>query len=439
MFMVRRIGWVLGISALLIATVFSVGAQAAELEVGTPLDDELSDSRTTAEYTFEGEADQVVSVSVTSDDFDTYVTITNADGDVLAQDDDSGGSLDSLVGFLRLEESGTYTVEVSSVNSTYGSFTVSVDTTEVLTIGIGDEVEGELSTVETTQSYVFEGESGQSITATLISEDFDTTLALLDSNGNQIAYNDDGAGNGDSLIAFFEIPANGTYTFQVAAYSTSYGDYTLSVESPTVENVELGTPIEASFGGASSLYFRLEADAGSVLNISVDSEADTTVILRDSGSYELFRDEDSGSGDNPEITNYSLTYSSDFYLIEVLSVDGDSEESVTVTVEAAELPSLNDGAQTINLSSNSVSRVFTYAAEADETVRITVSIDGDVAGSPTVTIYQGDLYIGYLNGTYTTEVSAVFTVAEAGDLNIRVEDYTFYSDGEMTISVEVVE
>jgi hypothetical protein len=437
--MLRRIGLLLGISALLAASVFSVGAQASELEVGTPLDDELSDSRTTAEYTFEGESNQVVSISVVSDDFDTFVTVRNADGDVLAQDDDSGGSLDSLVGFLRLDESGTYTVEVSSVNSSYGSFTVTVETTEVLTIGIGDELEGELSSAQPTQSYIFEGETGQSVTALLVSEDFDTTLTLLDSSGNQIAYNDDGGGNGDSLIAFFEVPSTGTYTFQVAAYSTTDGDYSLSLESPSVENIEFGTPLEASFDGSSSLYFRLDADVGSVLNISVDSDADTTLVLRDSGNYELIRDEDSGSGDNPEITDYSLTYSSDFYLIEVVSVDGDSEESVTVTVEAAELPSLNEGAQTINLSANSVSRVFTYAAEADQTIRITVNINGDVTGSPTVTIYQGDLYVGYMNGTYTTEVSGVFTLEDEGDLNIRLEDYTFYSDGEMTISVEVVE
>ncbi|MDJ0708069.1 MAG: PPC domain-containing protein [Leptolyngbyaceae cyanobacterium MO_188.B28] len=80
--------------------------------------------------------------------------------------------------------------------------------------------------------YLFEGESGQTVTITMASEEFDTLLILLDPEGEEIAVNDDYGGTLNSTIVT-TLPASGSYTILAGSYSGQGGVYDVSVRPAT--------------------------------------------------------------------------------------------------------------------------------------------------------------------------------------------------------------
>lgn len=77
--------------------------------------------------------------------------------------------------------------------------------------------------------YTFNGRSGQRITLNLTSNEFDTYLILLDSNGENIADNDDFQGGTNSHITI-TLPRTGEYSVIVNGYdSSSRGAYELAI------------------------------------------------------------------------------------------------------------------------------------------------------------------------------------------------------------------
>jgi hypothetical protein len=95
------------------------GSEARLLRPGSTVSGELvstdptlSDGSHYHEWTFQGRAGDRLSLSLESDDFDTYVAVQSGD-DVLASNDDSGGTTNSALQ-VNLPGSGAYTVVVTS-------------------------------------------------------------------------------------------------------------------------------------------------------------------------------------------------------------------------------------------------------------------------------------------------------------------------------------
>ncbi|TGO03371.1 hypothetical protein PN36_07735 [Candidatus Thiomargarita nelsonii] len=66
-------------------------------------------------YTFQGEMDEGVNIGLKSSEFDSYLRILDSVGNVLRQNDDSGGGQDALIEDFVLPDSGQYFVWISSV------------------------------------------------------------------------------------------------------------------------------------------------------------------------------------------------------------------------------------------------------------------------------------------------------------------------------------
>ncbi|MBD2104060.1 PPC domain-containing protein [Leptolyngbya sp. FACHB-261] len=79
------------------------------------------------DYTFSSRAEDRVEIDLSSDDFDTLVTVLNPDGTFLAENDDGpGGGTNSLL-FARLDKAGTYTIRVQAFGGAGGGpFTLKV-------------------------------------------------------------------------------------------------------------------------------------------------------------------------------------------------------------------------------------------------------------------------------------------------------------------------
>ena len=80
--------------------------------------------------TFEGESGDVVSVTMVSEAFDTYLVLQAPDGSVVAQNDDRASDFNSEIS-TTLSQSGTYTVWCSSWNeSATGVYELTLERTD---------------------------------------------------------------------------------------------------------------------------------------------------------------------------------------------------------------------------------------------------------------------------------------------------------------------
>jgi tetratricopeptide (TPR) repeat protein len=76
-------------------------------------------------YSFEGVADQVMTIELKSDDFDTMLVLKGPNGEVLTSNDDYGGTLNSTI-VLALPTSGSYSAVASSFTGSGGSYQIEV-------------------------------------------------------------------------------------------------------------------------------------------------------------------------------------------------------------------------------------------------------------------------------------------------------------------------
>jgi len=212
-------------------------------------DDVLSADRSFFDvYTFEGRRGQQVAIDMVSPEFDTYLILLAPDGSELAQDDDGSGSTNARI-VLTLPLDGTYTVVANSYRGgETGRYALRASTLDgrpsqpsapsapnnalvrhegILVPGAGTATlpDGSLY-----KEYTFEGRTGQSVTMTLESPDFDTYLILLDARGNKLAENDDaGQGTTNSQLTV-RLPDSGVYRVLVNAYDRrGRGRYRLTI------------------------------------------------------------------------------------------------------------------------------------------------------------------------------------------------------------------
>jgi tetratricopeptide (TPR) repeat protein len=78
------------------------------------------------EHTFTATAGEPIRISVTSDQFDTVLSLVNPDGEEIAYNDDYGGSLNSTI-ITTVPADGTYTIQVRAFGgSQFGDYTLTV-------------------------------------------------------------------------------------------------------------------------------------------------------------------------------------------------------------------------------------------------------------------------------------------------------------------------
>src|SRR5215204_2777133 len=80
---------------LSLVALFAVPAFAQtgdSISVGDTVTGELTDDEPQAIFTLEAEADMIVNISLTSELFDTYLTLQDEDGSIISTNDDSSGT-----------------------------------------------------------------------------------------------------------------------------------------------------------------------------------------------------------------------------------------------------------------------------------------------------------------------------------------------------------
>jgi hypothetical protein len=251
---------------------------------------------------------QALTVTVSSSDFDTYVMVNPPAGDRGENDDctdgettrscvampaGQGGSYEILVTSYEAGETGAYTLETSTGGSGGGG-------------GSGDQVfRGALSTDDDTD---FDGEfvdtypirlaAGQTITATVTSDDFDTWVLVRPPSGD-VEFNDDCTeGETTRSCLTYTATAAGQYDVRVTSYAVGEtGSYVLTVSGddgggtvrpsdpvPSAGDVTRGTLASGDVTLRSGEYVdthRVQVQAGQTLSVEVaSSDFDTYVMVK---------------------------------------------------------------------------------------------------------------------------------------------------------------
>ncbi|MEL6325966.1 MAG: trypsin-like peptidase domain-containing protein [Cyanobacteria bacterium J06626_23] len=195
-------------------------------------------------YEFSGRAGQRVSIEMASQQIDPYLILVGPDGEDLGQDDDGAGGLNARIE-VTLPQSGTYVV----LANTYGAGEQGSYNLSVASLGAGSAMGGsapsgylinergqldvndsQLSDNSFYDEYWFEGQAGQRVVISMVSDEFDTFLLLLDESGERLAQNDDASGTSNAEIVL-TLPRTGAYRVIANAYDASgRGQYQLTVE-----------------------------------------------------------------------------------------------------------------------------------------------------------------------------------------------------------------
>ena len=175
-------------------------------------------------------------VEMNSQQFDTYLVVQDNDGKTIAEDDDSGGGLNSRL-LLTPTKDGVFKIHAAALGGN-GNFLLKVkeaaaasDPKKVYDPAKGIvALEGNISNDTKAIVYQVKLEKGMRYQIDLMSRTFDAFLTLNDVDGKKIAEDDDGGIGLNSRIVI-EAETSGTYRIIASSLGmTGRGSFQLTIE-----------------------------------------------------------------------------------------------------------------------------------------------------------------------------------------------------------------
>jgi hypothetical protein len=443
------------------------------INIGDTTSSSIAEAAGPATFVFDGSANQMVTITLESNVFDAYVQLLDADGQVVAEDDDSAGNLNARISDALLTEDGRYTINVSSFSgSASGDFTLTLEeagfgdvpTLESGTptptpsgetinassgaINIGDTVNGTLPEDTRAALFTFEGSAGDVVTITLTSSDFDSYLSLKNEDGQEVAYDDDSAGNLNARITNLPLPSDGTYTIEATSFGSFVsGAFTLTLEAGGGIQATATPTVIISEGGAISLgdtingaltdenntaSYTFEGNIGQIVRLTLESEDfDPYLSLMHPSGVEIASDDDSAGDLNARIADFELP-TNGMYIITVSSASGHGQGEFTLSTTSAAIqptveptpvisaPGTISMGETIASTLTDGPNAHTFEGQAGQVVTIELdSVDFDA----------------YLQLKDADESELASDDDGAGNLNALIENFTLPTDGTYTIVV----
>jgi hypothetical protein len=389
-------------------------------------------------YRFSGSAGDTVTITMSraGGDLNSYLYLLDGQGQLLFEDNDSGGDNGDARIVYTLPADGAYLIVATRLGqaqgTTSGSYLLELssdavappplveETEPVLppdyqpfpVITYGETVQGELSSAKFMDVYVFLGSQGDPITVDLVSlnkdeaNGLDPLVILLDDARIPLADNDDivDGVERDSHLEF-TLPRTAYYAIVATRFDqdagTTAGPYELTLNGPggTAETagpaetavisqapitrlspipLAPDTPSQATFEAGAALY-SFTAESGSLIDVSVttDPGLDSVLILADENLNEVLS---SGTG---QLTGITVPKTGE-YLVILAPRFGPANASgggyilaLTQGVQETAGPvgpqSITYGS-TVNgvIDNEQVSQTYTFTGSAGDPVRITM-------------------------------------------------------------------
>ena len=307
---------------------------AQPIAFGTPVEGALTESdgkgvgdATADVYRFDGQEGQRIRIDMSSDAFDTYIELFDANRVSLAQDDDGAAGTNSRL-TVTLPATGAYFIEARAFSDATGPYSLSVSEVEPEkapeTLAFGSPIQGEISETDARDGddrgfdvFAFRGVAGQRVQAIMRSGDFDTFLQVgrAGMEFEALAYDDDGLGEGTDSRLSYTLPEDGDYVLRVSPLgSGGEGLYALELKDRGPQ------PLPGSvLVGATARGFLTEADATAednsfydayhvtlkanekLLITMVSNEVDSLLVVgreQEDGSFEVLQSDDDSLSDS---------------------------------------------------------------------------------------------------------------------------------------------
>lgn len=295
----------LGIALMFVGGVVAQ-PEGREIQPGVPVCDVTLGNTSSDTWYFDANAEDVVTISMVSNEFDGMLMVYDSADNVLGENDDSGGNLNPLIANLMLPYSGRYRIVASSFSSgTTGDYSLSLDNQ----LSLGQTITSSLSSSEG-DTWSFEGTPNEVVTISMVGNEFDGYLELY-ADGNLIATDDDSGGNLNPLIAGFQLPRANEYMVVARSYASNVlgVEYSLSLGQGNVSSnqLEYGQTINSILGSSDSNRWTFSGRAGDTVTISmVSNEFDSYMELYDQNNNLAAFDDDSGGNRNSLIAYFTL-------------------------------------------------------------------------------------------------------------------------------------
>ncbi|WP_029417828.1 PPC domain-containing protein [Brevundimonas bacteroides] len=270
-------------------------------------DDGQNDSGVIADgYTFEGRAGQRVVVTMSSDDFDTWLDLYAGEGGgryVVDSDDDGAGEGTNSRLTYTLAEDGLYSIEARGFSEDgRGDYeltlTEAAPEPEPTPLAYGRTIEGEINAGDPRDddnrgfdAFRISGQEGNRIQLIMRSGDFDTYLQIGSPEGDfyALASDDDGLGEGTDSRLNYILPSTGDFIVRAGPlFSDADGLYSLELvdrgPQPAPGSIIVGATARGSLGEDDAIAedgsfydaYRISVKAGDKLRLTmVSNEFDT--------------------------------------------------------------------------------------------------------------------------------------------------------------------
>ncbi len=263
--------------ALMLAAAFPAAAQQA-IAVGQTVQGELRGEP--AAYTFSAKAGDLIVATLESTDFDALLVLTDASGQEIARDDDSGGSGNSRLSHM-IAASGSYTLLAQGYDSAAsGAFTLSLESLTPTKLTIGEPVEVQAAS-GLPPVLMFSARAGQVLDLIAVSaEDDDVRLGVKGADGYEIASDDNSGPGVSAYLRAFTVPEDGTYLVEI---TSPLGQELTGVVTVTAKPAELLTlsaePQVITLGAEyDKEVLSFEAQAGAVYRLTIRAVGDTQAV-----------------------------------------------------------------------------------------------------------------------------------------------------------------
>ena len=254
-------------------------------------------------------------------DTDTMGAIYDSTGALLAADNDDGEGMNFDVS-ASIVSVGAYYVRVTGAGTDTGMYSLTVafipdhhsnDRDSATPVISGAAIAGNINP-DTDQDYF-------SIQVTLMNDLTTLTAtttgvtntigAIYDSEGNELAMNDDG-GEGMNFVISASIVSAGTYYVRVTSAGTDTGMYSLTVTSMAGDHgndrdsatpVTSGTPVAGNINpNTDQDYFSIQVPGAGTLRATSTGDTDTMGTIYDSTGAQLAANDDDGEGMNFDVS-----------------------------------------------------------------------------------------------------------------------------------------
>ncbi len=384
-------------------------------------------------YTFTGSAGQIVTFSLASDDVDTYLILRDGEGVVIAENDDTGGSLNSQIGPFQLTEDTTYEVVATTYSYVYsgefinGAFTLSAIETVPTVIEYDALTEGVLSLDgDTSMAYAFEGGAGDVVTIDLSSFSYSLYIQVFGPNGTV----NQSTSGGSALLGPVILPSDGLYVVIVTSYDLyEASDYSFVVSTIEPLPIAYDEPLTNSFSAEDTIYvYTFEGAIGDGLDVTVASEGavDTRITITAPSGTVIASDDDSGVGFDPELMGIILTEDGTYSLLVQPYITGDSGD-FTVSVNSSNAMALDEESLIIRLSDKTFRGVGIFEGVAGETVLLSVRVIAGAENEPYITVSQGEEILAVQSIGSVKRLLLEVEVPADGPVQVSVEDYNYGS------------